>query len=65
MKTILVSLAAVMLLSTTVPVESSAKQADCLANLRQCGGACRETYGDFTPFTDGCVLGCAIGYLWC
>jgi hypothetical protein len=65
MKKILVSLAIVLLLSATVTVDTFAKPASCVARYRQCGGSCRDFYGGENPLTDGCYVGCAIGYLFC
>jgi hypothetical protein len=65
MKKILVLLTIVLLLSATVTVETIAKQVSCVANYRQCTSLCRDYYGGENPLNDACMVGCAIGYLFC
>ena len=65
MKKTLVLLAIVLSLSATVTVDTSAKQASCVAAYRQCSNFCKEYYGGENPLTDACSVGCAVGYLFC
>jgi hypothetical protein len=57
----------VLLLLAALPAAEA--QRPCAEALSRCAGACNQKFGSswfFGSFmTQGCVEGCAIGYVWC